>query len=92
MTEHDFPIPYPGTVPGDDLASARLMIKTAMFQMEDSDALASDQVQCLFGVLCAAFDKLEVIQLYMDDHDAPDMAEQYRTARRLWTLSKGGAK
>lgn len=88
----DFPIPYPSQHPNDDLASARMLLNTVAFCMEDGKDLRSSEVQCLFSVLCAASEKLDVIQLFLDDCECPDVLEQYQAARRSWVLQKGGAQ
>ena len=86
----DFPLPYPNQLPDEDLASARLMLEAVAFGMESCDALSSARVQSLFFVLCAAMEKLEVIQLLLDDCDHPEMENEYRAARRTWIVQKGG--
>lgn len=88
----DFPIPYPGQSVNDDLGAARLLLGAVAFGMEEGDILSSLEVQCLFNVLCAATEKLEIIQLFLDDLECPNADEQYRAARRLWIQQKGGAK
>lgn len=88
----DFPIPYPGQRPNDDLANARLLLSAVTFYMEDGRDLASSEVQSLFNVLCAAGEKLEIIQTFLDDCECPDEGAQYQSARRSWVLQKGGAK
>jgi len=93
MTEPlDFPIPHPGQNPSDDIATARMLLNVVAFYMEDCDDLASSEVQSLFNVLCAACEKLEAIQLFLDDLECPNMEAQYRAARRSWVMQKGGAK
>lgn len=88
----DFPIPYPGQLPNDDLASARLLLSAVTFYLEDGRNLVSSEVQSLFNVLCAADEKLRVIQLFLDDCECPDMEAQYQAARRSWVMQNGGAK
>lgn len=92
MSTPNFPIPYPGQHPNDDLASARLLLSTVQFYMEDGANLASSEVQGLFNVLCAASEKLDVIQLFLDDCECPNIEAQYQAARRSWVMQKGGAK
>lgn len=86
----DFPIPYPGQLPDEDLASARLMLEAVAFSMERCEALSSSQAQSIFFVLCAAMEKLEVIQLFLDDSEYPDLERDYLSARRSWVVQKGG--
>lgn len=88
----DFPIPYPGQYPNDDLDSARMLLTAVVFYLEDGSALASPEVQSLFSVLCAAMEKLEIIQVFLDDCECPDITRQYQAARRSWVVQKGGAK
>lgn len=88
----DFPIPYPGQLPDEDLASARMMLNAVAFSMENAQPISSPQVQSLFFVLCAAMEKLEVVQLFLDDCDCPNLESDYLAARRLWVMQKGGAK
>jgi hypothetical protein len=88
----DFPIPYPSQLPNDDLGAARMLISAVTTSMEEGGDLASSEVQSLFNVLCAAEEKLSVIQLFLDDCECPDMVTQYQDARRSWILQKGGAK
>lgn len=88
----DFPIPYPGQLPNDDLATARLLIDAVVCSMEDGRNIASAQVQSLFSVLCAARTKIDIVQLFLDDCDCPDMEAQYQAARRLWIMQHGGAR
>ena len=92
MSKPNFPVPYPGQSANDDLGATRLLLGAVAFGMEDGDTLSSLEVQCLFNVLCAATEKLEIIQLFLDDLECPNAAEQYLAARRLWVMQKGGAK
>lgn len=92
MKSLDFPLPYPSQCPNDDLGTARLMLSAVAFAMEDGKAMASSEVQSLFSVLCAVMTKLDVIQLFLDDCECPDMEAQCRTARRSWVMQNGGAK
>ena len=87
----DFPIPYPGQTPNDDLAAARLLLSAVTFYLDDGRDLASSEVQSLFNVLCAADEKLSVIQLFLDDLECVDADTQYQAARRLWIMQKWGA-
>lgn len=88
----DFPIPYPGQLPNDDLATARLLLNAVAFSMEKDKDLAASEVRSLFNVLCAAMTKLEVIDLFLQEVDCPDLEKQYQAARRLWIIQKGGAR
>lgn len=88
----NFPIPYPGQSALDDLATARLMLSAVQFYLDDSEPLVSQEVQSLFNVLCAAMEKLEIIQLFLDGLECDDIDAQYQDARRLWIMQKGGAK
>lgn len=88
----NFPIPFPGQGASEDLCAAHLMLNAVMNSMEDADAKTSAEIQCLFNVLCAASEKLEVIQIFLEDADIPRENEQYREARRLWVMAKSGGR
>lgn len=85
-----FPIPHPGQLPSDDLDSALLLLSAVGFSMENGKGLAPSKVQSLFSVLCAATEKLEVIQLFLESYKCPDESAQYQDARRSWVMQLGG--
>lgn len=87
----DFPIPYPGQLPSDDLVNARMMLAAVTTAMEENKGLAPSEAHSLFVILCTVMTKLDVIQIFLDDVECPDLEQQYQAARRLWTVQTGGA-
>ena len=91
MSKLNFPIPHPNQDPSDDLATARLMLNAVAFRLETGEVMPSAEVQSFFKGLCAAAEKLDVIQLFLDDLECVDADTQYQAARRLWIMQKWGA-
>lgn len=87
----DFPIPFPGQLPSDDLVNARMMLSAVASSMESNKGLAPSEAHSLFVIICSVMTHLDIIQIFLDDIDCPDETAQYQAARRLWIRQNGSA-
>lgn len=92
MSKLNFPLPYPGQLPNNDLAAARSMLNVIASRMEVNADLGKRDVLDLLSVLFEVMEKLEVIQFFLDDCECPDVEQQYQAARRAWVMQYGGAE
>lgn len=91
----DFPIPYPGTAPNDDLYSARLLLDIifdALLRaaskprgMNRDEALQSTHVAGLI------VEHLATLQRLLDDDAAQSLTKEYQRVRRQEIVERWGA-
>ncbi len=89
---NDFPIPYPSQQPSDDLTSARSLVTMATLYLEDGKELGKTEVSSLFTLIFTAMETLEVIQIFLNNCECPDIEQQYQASRRTWVVQKVGAQ
>lgn len=82
----DFPIPYAGQSPTDDLFSARSFLRVLQGAIErasgDPQGMSNGEANDMLHVVGVIAEKLETIQLLLDDEDVPGFHDEYMRVRR----------
>lgn len=85
-TRLDFPIPYAGQAPTDDLFAARSFLRIIHGAIErasgDKRGMSQGEANGMLHVIGVVEDKLDTLQRLLDDKAVPHLAEDYKRVRR----------
>jgi hypothetical protein len=72
----DFPIPYPGQQPDDDLATILSMLNLVDLIFENNETINSATAQNMRMVLLSSISMLEQLYVFLNDLDLPNSSEK----------------
>lgn len=82
----DFPIPYHGTAPTDDLFAARSFLRVVQGAVErasgNSQGMSKTEANDMLHVVGVVAEKLETLQRLLDDDAFPGFEQEYVRVRR----------
>lgn len=88
----DFPIPYAGTEPTDDLFAARAFLRVVQGAIERAGGhprgMHKSEAVDMLHVIGLVAEHLETLQRLLDDKDVPNLAKVYERVRRAEILER----
>ncbi|MCP8894266.1 hypothetical protein KYK29_04940 [Shinella daejeonensis] len=85
-TKDNFPIPYAGIMPTDDLFAARAFLRVVQGAIEracgNRHGMSKDEANDMLHVVGTVGDALETLQRLLDDSEIPSMHHEYARIRR----------
>lgn len=85
-TKLDFPIPYAGQAPTDDLFAARAFLRVVQSAIErasgSTQGMNKLEANDMLHVVGVVAEKLDTLQRLLDDDAVPGLEDEYKRVRR----------